>query len=265
MALEEATGTNPLRQAAEWRSMVTTPTAGRRSRWWTRIADRSERLALAASARPFAAMAAILVLNAFLAGVFTLAGEVLFSDPAEFFRELMPGTWLSFVELLFVAAVASAIYRHGGGSGRMGLDNFWGVSAAVFALLAFAEITQITRFLSDALTSLGTLAPSGFEDLDGFVLSVVLLAAAAGMLRYVRDLLPHPKAMGVLAVGVLLGVASQSLDSTLAATSSEFVAEESLKLAAEAFLIGGLSARPAPRYANRLRLGPARVACLNSG
>ena len=210
-----------------------------RKRWWTRIADRGEALAIRLSARPYAAMGAILVLNAVLAGLFILAGDVLFDDPAEFFRELMPGTWLSFLELLFIAAIASAIYRHGGGAGRAGLDNFWGLSAAVFALLAFVEITQINRFLSDALSSIGTLAPEGFIDLDGFLLSVLLVLVAAGLLFYVRDLFAHLPAMALMAVGVLVGATSQALDATLHTTSAEFVAEESAKLAAEAFVIGG--------------------------
>jgi len=204
-----------------------------------RLAERSERLAIAASARPYFALAAILAANTILAGIFVVAGELLFSDPAELFRELMPGTWLSFLELLFVAAIASAIYRHGGGSGRMGFDNFWGLSAAVFALLAFVEITQINRFISDGLSSLGTLAPEGFIDLDGFLLSVLLAVVAGALLFYVRDLLGHPRAMALMAFGVLIGATSQALDATLATTSAEFVAEESSKLAAEAFVIGG--------------------------
>lgn len=214
------------------------PPSSDRSRW-SRLADGGERLAIAASARPYATMAAILGVNSLFAGVFVLAGELLFSDPAEFFRELMPGTWLSFFELLFVAAIASTIYRHGGGSGRVGWDNFWGLSAAVFALLAFVEITQVNRFLSDALSSLGTLAPEGFIDLDGFLLSVLILIAAAALLFYIRDLLAYPRAMALLAAGVLVGATSQALDATLATTSAEFIAEESSKLAAEAFLIGG--------------------------
>ena len=184
-------------------------------------------------------MGAVLVVNALLAGVFIGAGELLFSDPAEFFRELMPGTWLSFLELLFVASIASTIYRHGGGSGRMGLDNFWGLSAAAFALFAFVEITQINRFISDGLSSLGTLAPEGFIDLDGFLLSVLLLVVAGALLFYVRDLFAYPRAMVLMAVGVLVGVTSQALDATLHTTSAEFIAEESSKLAAEAFIISG--------------------------
>lgn len=208
-------------------------------RWWTRLADRSERLAIRASGRPFATIGLVLIVNTVLAAIFIGAGELLFSDPAEFFRELMPGTWLSFLELLFVASIASTIYHQGGGTGRMGLDNFWGLSAAIFSFFAFVEITQINRFLSDALSSVGTLAPEGFIDLDGFLLSVLLLLAAAGLLFYVRDLFAHPRAMAILALGVFVGATSQALDATLHTTSAEFVAEESAKLAAEAFLIGG--------------------------
>lgn len=185
-------------------------------------------------------MFAILGLNAMLAVVFLVAGRALFSDQAEFFRELMPGTWLSFVELLFVAVIAASIHRQlWGRSARIRLSNFWGLSTAIFAFFAFDEITQLTVFLSAALTSIGALAPYGFRDLDAFLLSVLFLAAATGLLRYAGQLLVHRAATAVLAVGVLLGVASQTLDSTLASTSSEFVAEESLKLAAEPFLIGG--------------------------
>jgi hypothetical protein len=211
--------------------------AGRR--WWNTIVDRGQRLATAAAGRPYAAIVGLLLLNASLAIAFTLAGRALFADPAEFFRELMPGTWLSFAELLFVAAIAMTIHAGAFGSRRPRLDNFWGLSAIVFAVFAFDEITQLTVFLSHALASLGALAPQGFRDLDAFLLSVLFLAAGAVLVRYARDLLPYRTAIGVLAVGVLLGMASQSLDSALKSTSGEFVAEESFKLAAEPFLIGG--------------------------
>jgi hypothetical protein len=229
--------------------------AARLGRRWDRILDRGHRLAIAAAARPYRATGAILLLNAALIAAFILVGDLLFSDPAELFRELMPGTWLSFAELLFVAVIAWSIQLAARGERRIRLDNFWGLTAAVFAVFAFDEITQLTVFLSDALTSLGALAPDGFRDLDAFLLSVLFLAAAAGMLRHIGDLLPHRAAIAVLGIGVMLGLASQTLDSALASTSGEFVAEESLKLAAEPFLIGGyllvlqsfLAARRPPR------------------
>jgi hypothetical protein len=210
--------------------------AGRR---WSTIVDHGQRLATAAAGRPFATILGLLLLNASLAIAFILTGRALFSDPAELFRELMPGTWLSFAELLFVAAIAMTIHAVAFGSRRPRLDNFWGLSAVIFAVFAFDEITQLTVFLADALTSLGALAPEGFRDLDAFLLSVLFLGAAAVLIRYARDLLPYRAAIGILAIGVLLGMASQSLDSALQSTSNEFVAEESLKLAAEPFLIGG--------------------------
>ena len=151
----------------------------------------------------------------------------------------MPGTWLSFAELLFVAVIAWAIQQAAFGTRRLRADNLWGLSAAAFAIFAFDEITQFTVFLSQALTSLGALAPEGFRDLDAFLLTVLFLAAAAAMVRHARDLLPHRAAIVMLAAGVALGAASQTLDSVLASTSNEFVLEEGLKLAAEPFLIGG--------------------------
>jgi hypothetical protein len=225
----------PTARGAERESVL----GARIGRRWNRLIDRGHRLAVDAAARPYRATGAILLLNVAFIAAFILVGDLLFSDPAELFRELMPGTWLSFAELLFVAVIAWSIQLAARGERRIRLDNLWGLTAAVFAIFAFDEITQLTVFLSDALTSLGALAPEGFRDLDAFLLSVLLLAAAAGMLRHIGDLLPHRAAIAVLGVGVMLGAASQTLDSVLASTSSEFVAEESLKLAAEPFLIGG--------------------------
>jgi hypothetical protein len=108
-------------------------------------------------------------------------------------------------------------------------------------LTAFAidEATQLTIFLADGLSALGALAPAGFKDLDAFLLTVVLIAGAAACLRYGWTLLSHPGAVALLIVGVGLGAASQTLDSVLSSSSSEFVVEDSLKLLAEPFLIGG--------------------------
>ncbi len=228
---------NSLRTApAADRGSVPATRLGRR---WNQGIDSGEALAIRAARRPYAATGAILLVTIALSAAFILVGDLVFSDPAELFRELMPGTWLSFAELLFVAVIAWSIQLAAIGVRRVRLDNLWGLTAVVFAVFAFDEITQLTVFLSEALTSLGTLAPEGFRDLDAFLLTVLFLAAGAGMLRHAGDLLPHRAAIAVLAVGVLLGAASQTLDSVLASTSDEFVAEESLKLSAEPFLIGG--------------------------
>jgi uncharacterized membrane protein YidH (DUF202 family) len=225
----------PTAPGAEQESVL----SARLDRRWDRLLDRGQRLAIAAAAKPYRTIGAIQLLNVVLIATFVLAGDLFFSDQAEFFRELMPGTWLSFAELLFVAVIAWSMQLAARGERRIRVGNFWGLTAIVFTVFAFDEITQFTVFLSAALTSLGAPAPEGFRDLDAFLLSVLILAAGAGMLRHIGDLLPHRTAIAVLAVGVLLGAASQTLDSVLKSTSGEFVAEESLKLAAEPFLIGG--------------------------
>ena len=191
------------------------------------------------AARPYAATAALLGVNLVLIGAFIGAGELAFGDPAEFFRELMPGTWLSVAQIAFIAVIAWAVHRELFGSSRLRLDNLWGISVVVFTVFAIDEATQLTIFLADGLAALGALAPAGFKDLDAFLVTVLLLAGGAALLRYGWTLLSHPAALALLALGVVLGGASQTLDSVLSATSSEFVAEESLKLAAEPFLIGG--------------------------
>ena len=190
------------------------------------------------AARPLTAIGALLTINLLLIGTFILVGELVFADPAEMFRELMPGTWLSVAQLGAVAVIAWTIHRELVGP-RLRLDNFWGMSVAVFAVFAVDEATQLTIFLGDAFTSAGALAPAGFRDLDAFLLTVLLFAGGAALLRYGRTLLSHPGSLVLLGIGIVIGGASQVLDSVLTSTTSEFVVEESLKLTAEPFLIGG--------------------------
>ena len=203
------------------------------------LVERATESARNLAERPYRATVALLGLNLVLIGAFIGAGQLAFGDPAEFFRELMPGTWLSVAQISFIAVVAWAIHREVHGRSRLRLDNLWGISVVVFAVFAIDEATQLTIWLADGLGALGALAPAGFKDLDAFLLTVLLIAGGAALLRYGWTLLSHPAAVALLAVGVILGAASQTLDSVLASTSSEFVAEESLKLTAEPFLIGG--------------------------
>jgi hypothetical protein len=204
-----------------------------------RLLARAEVAARRMSARPVAATVALLGVNLVLIGIFAAAGELAFGDPAEFFRELMPGTWLSVAQLGFVAVIAWSIHTELFPGARLRLDNFWGISVLVFTVFAIDEATQLTIFLADALTGLGALAPAGFKDLDAFLVTVLLLAGAGALLRFAWTLRRYPGAILLLALGVALGAASQTLDSLLSSTSSEFVAEEALKLSAEPFLIGG--------------------------
>jgi hypothetical protein len=196
-------------------------------------------LATRLAERPYRATLLLLALNAVAIGVFIAAGAAIFDDPAELFREFMPGTWLSVAQIGFIAVIAWTIHTAEFPAARLRLDNLWGISVLVFTVFAIDEATQLTIFLADGLTELGALAPVGFKDLDAFLLTVLLLAGGVALLRYGTTLLRYPRALVLLAVGVALGGASQTLDSVLAASSSEFVAEESLKLTAEPFLIGG--------------------------
>jgi hypothetical protein len=189
--------------------------------------------------RPYRTTLTLLAANLVAIGVFAAIGDLVFADRAELFRELMPGTLLSFAQLAFVAVIAWAIHRHEFPGARLRLDNIWGISVVVFCVFAVDEATQLTIFLADGLQSLGALAPGGFRDLDAFLLTILLLAGVAAVLRYGLTLLRYPAALLLFAVGGALGVGSELLDATLASTTNEFVAEESLKLCAEAFLIGG--------------------------
>jgi hypothetical protein len=182
---------------------------------------------------------AIFAADLLLIGLFIPIGELVFGDPAELFRELMPGTLLSVAQLLFLAVIALAIHRQTVGASRLRLDNLWGISVVVFTVFAIDEATQLTIFLSDALSSAGALAPAGFQDLDAFLVTVLLLAGGAALMRYGTTLLSYPGALVLIGIGVVLGAASQTLDSVFAVSAGEFVAEESLKLSAEPFLIGG--------------------------
>jgi hypothetical protein len=202
------------------------------------LLGRAVALAHAGSAQPYRATAALVALNLVLIAGFAALGQLVFADPAELFRELMPGTWLSVAQLAAVALVAWAIHATEAPGARLRLDNLWGISVVVFCVFAFDEATQLTIFLADGLAALGALAPAGFKDLDAFLVVVLLVAGGAALLRYGFVFLRYPGGLALLAVGVALGAGSQTLDSVLASTSSEFVAEETLKLLAEPFLIG---------------------------
>jgi hypothetical protein len=68
---------------------------------------------------------------------------------------------------------------------------------------------------------------------------LVVLFAGCGLLLATRAavLFKHPATLLLLAIGAVLGAASQGLDSFVTPTDWEFVAEESLKLTAEPFFI----------------------------
>ena len=158
-------------------------------------------------------------------------------DQAAFYRELMPGTWLSFGLLLMTAATALALHRAVGTAGRR---DFWSLSALVFVALAVDEIAQPTVFVSKWLKAEHQIAaPAPFNDVDSILVIALLAGCAAVLARHALVLLRHRTTIALFAVGLALGAASQTLDSVVEPTRWEFVAEECLKLAAIPFVLAG--------------------------
>ena len=189
------------------------------------------------SPRPLATLAQILAAIAALAVCFTAFGWALLGDQAAFYRELMPGTWLSASLLLFTAATAVAIHRAVGTPGRR---DFWSLSAIVFVVLAVDELTQPTVFLSKWLNSEHQIAtPGPFNDIDSILVVTLLVGSVALLARHALVLLRHRTTILLFAVGLVLGAASQTLDSVVEPSRWEFVAEECLKLAAIPFVLAG--------------------------
>jgi hypothetical protein len=202
------------------------------------LLDRADALALRAARRPGRFLLALVAVDGLLAGAFVAIGLGL-GDQAALFRELTPGTLLSCLQLLAIAVVARGLHLRTAPAVSW-RATFWGLCAAVFVVFAFDEITQSAIYLADALEAAFGLAPAaGFNDLEAVLLTLLFSFAALVLLPRALALRHHPRALLALAAGALLGAGSQLLDSVAPTTRWEFVAEESLKLGAEAFLLGG--------------------------
>ena len=213
-------------------SPVATPQAS-----WRGLTARAVEAAHAASERPFATLGQILGAGAALAVCFTAFGWVLLDDQAAFYRELMPGTWLSVALLLCIAATALAVHRVAGVPGRR---DFWSLSAIVFVVLAVDEFAQPTVFVSKWLKSEHQVAtPGPFNDIDSILVVGLLAGCAVLLARHALVLLRHRTTILLFAVGLALGGASQTLDSIVEPSRWEFVAEECLKLAAIPVVLAG--------------------------
>jgi len=204
---------------------------------WGNAVERVVAAAVAASRRPLGTLGRILALNASLAIVFTAFGWLLLHDQAAFYREAMPGTWLSAALLMFTAATALAVHREAGTRGKR---DFWSLSAIVFVALAIDELTQPTVFFSKWLKSEHAItAPAPFNDIDSILIWGLLLGCVAVLARHARVLRRHRTTMALFTVGLGLGMASQTLDSLVEPSKWEFVAEECLKLSAIPFVLAG--------------------------
>jgi hypothetical protein len=212
------------------------PIAAPQARWRS-LVDRAAAASEAASSRPLARLAQALAALAALAVCFTAFGWALVGDQAAFYREMMPGTWLSAALLMFTAATAVAIHRATGTPGRR---DFWSLSAIVFVVLAIDELAQPTVFISKWLKSeQGITAPGPFNDVDSILVVALLVGSVALLARHALVLLRHRTTIVLFAIGLALGAASQTLDSVVEPTRWEFVAEECLKLSAIPFVLAG--------------------------
>ena len=206
---------------------------------WRGLLAWADAFALELAARPLRSLAVVLTLDLTLAACFAAAGPALFEDRAAFFRELAPATLVSFSQLLLIATAAHAIHYRDA-PGLAWHRSFWGLSAAIFLVFAFDEITQSAIFIGDLLEDGFGLAPAGgFHDIEAVLLTLLFATAALVLLPRATVLLRHPVALALFVVATGLGAASQSLDSFAPATEWEFVAEETLKLCAGAFFLGG--------------------------
>ena len=204
---------------------------------WRLVVDRAVAASADASDRPLGTLGRILALNAALAVCFTAFGYVLLADQAAFYRELMPGTWLSAALLLFTAATALAIHRT---AGAPRTRDFWSLSTAVFVVLAIDELTQPTVFASKWLKAEHQIAaPAPFNDIDAMLVVTLLVGCTVLLARHALVLLRHRRTILLFAVGLTLGALSQTLDSFVEPTKWEFVAEECLKLSAIPFVLAG--------------------------
>lgn len=216
--------------------LAATPLAAPHARWRS-LVERAVEASASASRRPLVLLAQILASIAALAVCFTAFGWVLLGDQAAFYRELMPGTWLSAALLLFTAAAALAIHRAAGTPGRR---DFWSLSAIVFVVLAVDELSQPTVFISKWLKSEHQIAaPAPFNDIDSILVVALLAGSVALLARHALVLLRHRTTIVLFAVGVALGALSQTLDSVVEPSRWEFVAEECLKLSAIPFVLAG--------------------------
>jgi hypothetical protein len=201
------------------------------------LIERSVVAAEFTSAHPVRALTRLLGLIAALAIVFTTFGWLLLNDQAAFYREAMPGTWLSAAMLLATAATALAVHRRAGTPGKR---DFWSLSVIVFVALAIDELTQPTVFFSKWLKSEHAIAaPAPFNDIDSMLIWGILIGCMALLARHALVLLKHRTTVLLFGIGLVLGMTSQTLDSLVEPSKWEFVAEECLKLSAIPFVLAG--------------------------
>jgi hypothetical protein len=207
--------------------------------WLAARLDAADAAAVRWSPRTGSVLVWLLAANALLAAAGVGLGLLLFDDAALWFRELMPGTLLSAAHMLAAAVTARAIHRREP-SRRRWYESFWGLSATLLAVLAAVELTQPTVFFSHWLRDThGVRAPEGISDVDGLLVTLLLVAVVATLAPRALVLLRYPRALAFFAGAALLAAASQFIDATARVSEWEFVVEDGAKALAGPFLLAG--------------------------
>lgn len=213
-------------------------TLGRLHRW----SARADELAVGLAPTPLRALRNLLLFTLATLAVGIPLGELVRGDAALWLREGMPGTWVSAAVLGFTAVIARAALRREAGSPAWH-QSFWGLSAAIFALLVCVELLQPTMFASHWLEDrMGAVAPFGIENVDAFLMIAVMLGVALILAPRALVLRRHPLTLGLLCVGAVIAIACQALDSFMPGDELEFVLEDGLKSIGETFILAGFLA-----------------------
>lgn len=226
------------------------PTPRPRLAAWLAAADAT---AVRLSEHTAVLLAVLLAANAVLAALGVGLGLLLFDDAALWFRELMPGTLLSAAHIVAAAIAARAVHLRDP-RGRRWYETFWGLSAGLLAVLAAVELTQPTVFLSHWLRDThGVRAPQGIADVDGLLVTLLLVAVVAVLAPRALVLFRYPRALALFTGAALLAATSQAIDATASVSQWEFVIEDGAKALAGPFLVAG--------YLAALRVVAGRRSC----
>lgn len=201
--------------------------------------DAADAAAVRWSARTGFVLVWLLAANAVFATAGVALGLLLFDDAALWFRELMPGTLLSAAHMLAAAIAARGVHLRDP-RGRRWHESFWGLSGALLAVLAAVELTQPTVFLSHWLRDAhGVRAPDGFSDVDGLLVTFLLVAVVVALAPRALVLLRYRRALALFAGAAMLAATSQLIDATARVSEWEFVVEDGAKALAGPFLLAG--------------------------
>lgn len=203
-----------------------------------------------------------LVMSIVFIDVIALTAAALTGNPPDrYFKEAMPITWLSFVQLLAVAAISWHIYtlrkKAYGSHNPRSLHILWLIIAAGFVFLAVDEIAKIHEGIDHLIHMILRMEETGLTDRIDDVIVLGYGLVGIGVLYYFRhEMKNFTSAMPLLIVGFALmflmvatDIATNRKDILSSLVSEPYlsatlypwlgVMEEALKILAEAALLGG--------------------------